>query len=176
MGSFNQEPLLELIPYIDAANIDLKCFNDKIYREITTASLQPILNTLKTLKEKGVWLEITNLIIPGYTDDLKMIDDMCDWLIENGFEDVPLHFSRFHPSYKMADIASTPKETLEKAYKIAKDKGIKYVYLGNIQTDKENTYCPDCGEQLIQRSGFTTNAENFNGKCPKCGKLIKGVW
>ena len=175
-GFINQEPLLELIPYIDAANIDLKCFNDSIYRDITTASLQPVLNTLKTLKEKGVWLEITNLVIPNHTDDLGMIEEMCDWLADNGFKDVPLHFSRFHPSYKMSDVPSTPQATLEKAYKIAKDKGIKYVYLGNTQTEKSNTYCPYCNAKIIERNGFRTDANDFKGKCPKCGKAINGVW
>ncbi len=132
-GYINPEPLKELIPYLDAANIDLKCFNDSLYRKITTGNLQPVLNTLTTLKNSNVWLEITNLIIPGYTDDLKMIEEMCDWLVANGFQEVPLHFSRFFPSYKMQDIEPTPIETVEKAAQIAKSKGIKYVYLGNVR-------------------------------------------
>ncbi len=175
-GYINEEPLLELIPYIDAANIDLKCFNDSIYRKITTAHLQPVLNTLKTLKDNGIWLEITNLVIPGYTDDLKIIKEMCEWLVDNGFEDVPLHFSRFHPSYKMHDVPSTSIETLDKAYEIAKSKGINYVYLGNLRTEKTNTYCPYCGAIIIERSGFETDAKNFTGVCPKCGKEINGIW
>ncbi|HOZ30544.1 MAG TPA: AmmeMemoRadiSam system radical SAM enzyme [Bacteroidales bacterium] len=175
-GYINQEPLLELIPYIDAANIDLKCFNDSIYKNITTANLQPVLNTLLTLKENGVWLEITNLVIPDYTDDMEMISEMCDWLVANGLEDVPIHFSRFHPSYKMQNVQPTPTETLQKAYSIAKEKGMKYVYLGNIQIDKTNTICPNCGETILTRSGFSTATNNFNGVCPKCGKEINGVW
>lgn len=175
-GFINQEPLLELIPYIDAANIDLKCFNDSIYQDISTARLQPVLNTLKTLKEKGVWLEVTNLVIPAYSDDFKMIEQMCDWLVNNGFADVPLHFSRFYPSYKMANVLPTPNETLEKAYKIAKDKGLKYVYLGNIQTNKTNTYCPYCNAKIIERNGYQADVKRFKGKCPKCGKTINGVW
>lgn len=175
-GFINQEPLLELIPFIDAANIDLKCFHDSIYHEITTARLQPVLQTLQTLKEKGVWLEITNLVIPGFTDDFKMIEQMCDWFVSSGFEDVPLHFSRFYPSYKMSDVLPTSKETLEKAYKIAKDKGLKYVYLGNIQTDKTNTYCPYCHAKIIERNGYQASAKSFKGKCPKCGKKINGVF
>jgi pyruvate formate lyase activating enzyme len=175
-GYINKKPLLELIPYIDAANIDLKCFNDSIYRKITTARLQPVLNTLKTLKDNGVWLEITNLVIPSYTDDLKMIEEMCEWLVDNGFENVPLHFNRFHPSYKMQDVPSTSIETLDKAYEIAKSKGINYVYLGNLRTEKTNTYCPYCGTIIIKRNGFETNVKDFTGVCPKCGKEINGIW
>lgn len=175
-GYINQEPLLELIPYIDAANIDLKCFNDSIYKNITTGSLQPVLNTLVTLKNNGVWLEITNLVIPEHTDNMEMISEMCDWLIENGFSDIPLHFSRFYPSFKMMDVSPTPEETLQEAYNIAKEKGLKYVYLGNIQTDKTNTICPNCGETLLKRSGFSTTTGNFDGTCPKCGQKINGIW
>ncbi len=173
-GYINQKPLLELVPYIDGANIDLKCFNDSIYKKMTTANLQPVLNTLKILKENGVWLEITNLVIPQWTDNMKMIDEMCGWLVENNFTDVPLHFSRFHPSYKMDDIPPTPTETLEKAYNIAKEKGIKYVYIGNLLSDKNNTFCPYCGDKVINRDGF--NSENFNGICPTCGVELNGVW
>lgn len=175
-GFINQEPLLELIPFIDAANIDLKCFSDSIYRDITTASLQPILNTLKTLKEQGVWLEITNLVIPNHTDNLKMIEEMCKWLSDNGFEDVPLHFSRFHPSYKMQDVPSTPLTTLEQAYSIAKKHGIKYVYLGNVNSEKRNTICPYCNAIVVERNGFEAQTEGFTGTCPECGKIINGNW
>jgi len=175
-GFINEEPLLELVPYIDAANIDLKCFNDSIYKKMTTGSLEPVLTTLKILKENNVWLEITNLVIPKWTDNLDMIGDMCDWLISNGFEDVPLHFSRFHPSYKMQDIPPTPSETLEKAYEIAISKGIKYVYIGNLRTEKNDTYCPYCGEKIIDRNGFSSDLNDFEGKCPNCDKEINGIW
>jgi pyruvate formate lyase activating enzyme len=175
-GFINQEPLLELIPYIDAANIDLKCFSDSIYRDITTGSLQPVLNTLKTIKENGVWLEITNLVIPNHTDNLKMIEEMCLWLYDNGFNDVPLHFSRFHSSYKMNDIPVTPLKTLEQAYDIAKENGIKYVYLGNVNSEKRNTICPHCNAIVIERNGFEANTKDFSGNCQKCGKKINGNW
>jgi len=175
-GYINQEPLLELVPYIDGANIDLKCFNDSIYKKMTTANLQPVLNTLKILKENGVWLEITNLVIPQWTDNMKMIDEMCGWLVENNFTDVPLHFSRFHPSYKMDDIPPTPTETLEKAYNIAKEKGIKYVYIGNLLSDKNNTFCPYCGDKVINRDGFNSDTGKFDGICPACGVEMNGVW
>lgn len=175
-GYINNEPLLELIPFIDAANIDLKCFDDSIYKKMTTANLQPVLNTLLTLKENGVWLEITNLIIPTWTDNLDMISEMCDWLIDNGFENVPLHFSRFHPSYKMEDVQSTPIATLEQAAEIAQEKGIRYVYLGNVHSKSVNTICPFCEETVITRLGFNSKNSNFKGICPKCGSGIVGKW
>ena len=164
------------MPYIDAANIDLKCFNDSIYKKMTSASLEPVLNTLKILKDNNVWLEITNLIIPGWTDDMDMIDEMCDWLILNGFENVPLHFSKFHPSYNMQNVPETPVKTLEQAAQIAKDKGIKFVYIGNIKTDSRNTTCPECGIVLIDRNTYKTDSIIFKGGCPKCGFKINGVW
>lgn len=175
-GYINPEPLKELIPYLDAANIDLKCFDDSLYRKITTARLEPVLGTLELLKENNVWLEITNLVIPGWTDDMKMISEMCEWLVANGFEDVPLHFSRFFPSYKMQDVEPTPVETVEKAAEIARAKGIKYVYLGNVKSGECNTVCPVCGELLIKRHGYQTTNNGFGGKCPECGFYVNGIW
>jgi pyruvate formate lyase activating enzyme len=175
-GFINPEPLKELIPYLDAANIDLKCFNDSIYRSVTTAHLEPVLTTLKILNESSVWLEITNLIIPSYTDDMQMISEMCDWLVANGFSDVPLHFSRFFPSYKMQNVEQTPVETVEKAAEIAKSKGIKYVYVGNVHSGETNTVCPKCGNILIRRKGFDTETNEFKGVCGECGFEVGGSW
>jgi hypothetical protein len=176
-GYINKEPLLELIPYLDAANIDLKCFDNKLYRQITGGSLQPVLETILLLKKHNVWVEITNLIIPGYTDDMEMISKMCDWMVENNLQDVPLHFSRFFSAYKLSDVPPTPVETVEKAAEIAKSKGIKYVYLGNVRNSEINTYCPKCGEILIRRIGYNSqSSKDFKGKCPKCAEKISGVW
>lgn len=175
-GFINPDPLRELCPYLDAANIDLKCFSDSLYREITTGSLEPVLTSLKILKEENVWLEITNLVIPGYTDDMAMITEMCDWLIANGFSDVPLHFSRFFPSYKMQNVPATPVETVEKAAEIASSKGIKYVYLGNVHSGEVNTICPVCGYTVIKRKGFSSDTNGFKGVCSECGFEINGVW
>ncbi len=177
-GYINKEPLRELIKYIDAANIDLKSFSNEIYEMLNAGTLQPILDTLVLLKENDVWLEITNLIVPEWTDDFDMIRKMCDWLFENGFAGYPLHFSRFHPQYKLSQLPPTPKSTLEKARKIAHDSGLKFVYIGNVPgTDAENTYCPDCGKLLIERKGFyiAKNVVN-NGVCPECGCHIPGRW
>lgn len=175
-GFINEAPLLELMPYIDAANIDLKCFNDSLYQALTTASLSPVLNTIKLLKLHNKHLEITNLIIPNYTDDMRMISDMCDWLIENKLSDVPLHFSRFFPAYKMNKLEATPISKLEQAVRIAKSKGLIFVYLGNVGGNGTNTICHKCGTILIQRS--TSNVYNFmnQDKCSKCEEVIPGYW
>jgi AmmeMemoRadiSam system radical SAM enzyme/AmmeMemoRadiSam system protein B/AmmeMemoRadiSam system protein A len=175
-GHINPEPLKELIPYLDAANIDLKAFNDSIYKDITTASLKPILNNLKILRDSKIWLEITNLIIPKHTDDMKMISEMCQWLVENGFSETPLHFSRFFPAYKMQNVPPTPVETVVQAAEIAKSKGIKYVYLGNVHNEEGNTVCPKCGKTLITRKSYKIEAKDFTGKCENCKETINGVW
>lgn len=177
-GYINKKPLIELSKYIDAANIDLKSFSDRIYSELNGGKLQPILDSLKIIKEKNIWLEITNLVIPKWTDDLEMIKKMCKWLYKNGFYDTPLHFSRFFPMYKLTHLPETKIQTLEKARNIALDEGIKYVYIGNISDSiYENTYCHNCNELLIERIGFKTKSINLiNGKCNKCSQIIPGVW
>jgi len=177
-GYINEEPLRKLARVIDAANIDLKSFKNSIYLKLNAGKLEPILRTLKILNEEDVWLEITNLIIPGWTDDFDMIREMCDWLYKNGFADNPLHFSRFQPLYKLTQLPPTPLATLTKARKIALDAGIKYVYIGNVPgTEAENTLCPDCNKTLIKRRGYRILSNNVkNGKCEYCDEPIAGVW
>jgi pyruvate formate lyase activating enzyme len=177
-GYINRQPLLDLCPHIDAANIDLKCFDDSIYHKLTGGSLQPVLNTLLTLKEQGVWLEITNLLIPEYSDNPEMIKSMCDWLAENGFADTPLHFSRFFPTYKLTTLKYTSKNILLQAKEIAENSGIKYVYIGNIPELKgENTICPKCKRTLVERTGYVVNENNIkDSKCRFCGEIIAGIW
>jgi pyruvate formate lyase activating enzyme len=177
-GYINEEPLRYFLKYIDAANVDLKSFSDSIYLRLNAGKLQPILNTLKIMKEEGVWLEITNLIVPGWTDDFGMIREMCEWLSANGLGDYPLHFSRFHPMYKLTQLPSTPVSTLEKARNIAIESGIKFVYIGNVPgTNASNTYCPKCKKLLIERLGYQITQNHINnGKCEFCGETIPGVW
>jgi len=131
-GYINRQPLENLAPLLDAANIDLKFFSDETYRRISGGTLQPVLDTLAILKQAGVHLEITNLIIPTVNDNPGMIRDMCRWLAGNGFEDCPLHFTRFFPRYKMPDIRQTPAKTIEKAIEIAREEGIRFIYSGNL--------------------------------------------
>ena len=177
-GYINTEPLIELCKYIDAANIDLKAFDNSMHRKLTSGSLQPVLDSLKTIKEKNVWLEITNLIIPDWTDNMQSIQEMCKWLVENDFSEVPVHFSRFQPMYKMDNEAHTPSETILKAVDIALKEGIKYVYAGNMRgNSRENTFCPTCLNTLIYRNGFeVVKNEMTNGICNTCFSKISGIW
>ena len=177
-GYINPKPLKKWCEVIDAANIDLKSFDDKTYRKMSKASLQPILDTLITLKENGVWLEITHLLVPSWSDDYKELEKMCKWLSANGFSDTPIHFSRFFPLYKLEDLPPTPIETLEQAYEIAVSEGLKYVYTANtLETDHSDTCCPKCGERLIQRHGYSVDIKNItNGICGKCGEKIAGIF
>jgi len=177
-GYVNEQPLRKLAKHLDAANIDLKSFDESIYRNLSQGHLAPILKTLSVLKDEGVWLEITNLVIPSWTDDFAMIKRMCDWLCTNGLSESPLHFSRFIPLYKLTQIPVTPVSTLEKARDIALRAGVKFVYLGNIPGHQaENTYCPQCKKMIVERRGFTILANHIVGnKCSFCGEPIPGVW
>jgi len=177
-GYINQEPLKKLIPYIDAANIDLKSFDDEIYQKLNGGRLQPILDTLLALKKSNVWLEITNLVVPTYTDKIDMIKDMCEWLVTNGFSEYPLHFSRFFPAYKLENLSPTPVSILIKAKEIALKSGMKYVYVGNVpQAGYEDTLCPKCNKKLVERIGFDVLSIHIkDNKCEYCKYPINGVW
>ncbi|MBR2238682.1 MAG: AmmeMemoRadiSam system radical SAM enzyme [Prevotella sp.] len=131
-GYVCQEPLAEFLPYLDAANIDLKSFSDDIYQHVSGGHLQPVLDTILAMRDAGVWIELTNLVIPGVNDDMQMIRQMCRWIADNGLADNPLHFSRFFPRYKLQNISPTPVKTLKEAQRIALEEGIKHVYLGNV--------------------------------------------
>ena len=131
-GYICQGPLKDLLPYLDAVNIDLKSFSDDIYQHVNGGHLQPVLDTILAMHNAGVWIELTNLIIPGVNDDLHMIRRMCRWIANNGLSDQPLHFSRFFPRYRMEDVPPTPIHTLNKAKEIAQEEGIQHIYLGNV--------------------------------------------
>ena len=131
-GYVCQEPLKDLLPYLDAANIDLKSFSDDIYQHVSGGHLQPVLDTILAMHDAGVWIELTNLVIPGVNDDMDMIRRMCRWLAENGFANAPLHFSRFFPRFKMQHLPPTPVQTLRTARQIAIEEGLQHVYLGNV--------------------------------------------
>ena len=131
-GYVCQEPLSDLLPYLDAANIDLKSFSDDIYNKVSGGHLQPVLDTILAMKQAGVWVEITNLVIPNVNDDMDMIRQMCRWLADNDLAEAPLHFSRFFPRFKMQNTLSTPIATLKAAKCVAEEEGIKHVYLGNV--------------------------------------------
>lgn len=177
-GYINKEPLKELSKYLDAASINLKSYKDSIYQDLNSGTLQPVLDTLLTLKENSVWLEIINLIVPTWTDDITMIGEMCDWLNKNGFSETPLHFSRFTPMYKLTNLPYTPVTTLEKAREKAMSAGLKYVYIGNVPGhEAENTFCPECSKKIISRKGFTVLENHIkNGNCEYCSTAIAGIW
>ena len=176
-GYINREPLRQLCRYIDAANIDLKSFSDSTYLKLSGGRLQPVLDSLKTYRDEGVWLEITNLIVPGWTDKPNEIRQLCDWLAENGFADTPLHFSRFHPQYKLEHLPPTPAATMTKATETAKAAGIKYVYTGNLPAaGTDDTICPSCGKKVVDRSGFRVVSQSISGGKCSCGTKIPGVW
>lgn len=177
-GFINEEPLRALCPYLDAANIDLKGFNNRFYSEMTLGNVDDVKRTLKILNEENVWVEITNLILPGINDDPAEIRKMCFWIRDNLGVSTPLHFSRFWPMYKLMSLSPTPVETLERAQRIANEAGLKYVYIGNVATPEgEDTFCPKCRERIIKRAGYVVAAMHvLNGACGYCGEKIEGVW
>ena len=177
-GYINKEPLLKLCKVTDAANIDLKSFSEEIYLKLNAGKLQPILDTLAIMKKEGVWLEITNLVVPSWTDDLDMIKKMCGWLAANGFAETPLHFSRFMPLYKLTQLPPTPVNILMAARDIAIKEGLKFVYVGNVPgMGNENTLCPKCNKLVVERKGYSITRNNLTkGKCNFCQTTVAGVW
>jgi len=176
-GYINEKPLRKLSKYMDAADIDLKGFTEDFYSRICSGSLKPVLNSLVVLKEEKVWLEITNLLIPTLNDDMKKIREMSRWIQKNLGADVPLHFSRFFPNYKLTNLPPTPLETLVEARKTAMDAGLKFVYIGNIRQEAESTFCPKCKKLLIERIGYFVKQNNISdGKCKFCSTSIAGIW
>ncbi len=176
-GYMKPEPLEELLKYTDAVTIDLKGFSKKAY-DNSDAERDPVLKTLKTIKESDTWLEIVNLVIPTVNDSTQEIKDMCKWIRDDLSPEVPLHFSRFFPNYKLTHLSPTPVETLERAYKTAQETGLHYITLGNVPGHEYNsTFCPKCGKMLIQRVHFNVMENNIsNGKCASCGHNIPGIW
>lgn len=176
-GYLNEEPLKKLYPYIDAAQIDIKFMSDQFYREICDASLGPVLQACVLAREAGVFVEITNLVIPTLNDSDEDFRKLARWIAANLGAETPLHFSRFFPQYQMKHLPPTPAETLERAKAVALDEGLCHIYIGNLSLpDSENTYCPSCGRLLIERRGFTVLKNTLtDGKC-SCGKDIVGIW
>lgn len=177
-GFINPEPLKAILKHIDAVRVDLKAFCEDFYRQISGASLKPVLTTLKIVQEQGVWLEIINLVIPTLNDCPDDIRAMCEWILKNLGADVPIHFNRFHPAFQMTHLPPTPVKTLEMAYQIAQDVGLNFASIGNVPGHPgDNTFCPDCGKKLIHRAGLAVLANNIkDGKCRFCKRDIPGVW
>jgi pyruvate formate lyase activating enzyme len=176
-GYISDAPMRELAPFMDAANINLKTFDNALSQKLNGAKLRPVLDTLVAAKKYGIWVEVTNLIVPGWTDDMKMVRAMCAWVKQNLGDDTPLHFSRFFPLYKLANLYPTPTDVLLSAKKIAQEEGLKFVYVGNVADVDSNTYCPKCGKPVIVRDGFIIKTFEIKNKaCSFCKTPIKGIW
>lgn len=177
-GFVNPGPLADFCDVLDAACIDLKGFTEAFYRDMTEGSLQPVLGTLKTLRARKIHTEIVNLMITGKNDGPDQVRGMCDWVVRELGADVPLHFTRFYPRYKLKSLPPTPVSTLEAARETAMAAGLQFVYLGNVHPHPaENTYCPDCKACVIARRGYQVDLTGFEeGKCRACGREIPGIW
>jgi len=176
-GYLSEESLQEIAPYLDAANVDLKSFRDRTYRTICGARLQPVLDTIRRMKQLGIWIEVTTLLIPDLNDSDEELKRMAQFIYEID-PGIPWHVSRFHPTYRMLDRPLTPLESIQKACRIGLEVGLRYVYSGNIPgEERESTYCYSCGVCLIHRLGFEVLQNRLvDGKCAECGATIDGVW
>ena len=177
-GFIRENPQRDLVKQLTAYKVDLKGFSEKFYTEVCSAHLKPVLDTLERLKKWGIWLEIVTLLIPTLNDNEKELQQLARWVVEHLGKDVPIHFTRFHPMYKLQNLPPTPVPTLERAYEIAKAEGIHYAYVGNVPGHKHgNTYCPKCSNLLIQRYAFSVEIKGLEkGKCASCQTVIPGVW
>ncbi len=179
-GYMTDEPRREFYQYMDAANVDLKAFTEEFYFKICGGHLQPVLDTLKYLKhETNVWFELTTLLIPGHNDSDEELSDMTEWVVENLGPDIPMHFTAFHPDWKMMDVPPTPPSTLTRARKIAMRNGVRYAYTGNVHdVEGGSTYCHQCGQTLIGRDWYVITEWNLTegGRCDSCGTACAGVF
>ncbi|MBW2354433.1 MAG: AmmeMemoRadiSam system radical SAM enzyme [Deltaproteobacteria bacterium] len=176
-GYMTRECLEEIYPDLHGANVDLKAFSDAFYRDQCGARLKPVLETIEAMKEMGVWLEVTTLLIPGLNDSPEELRELALFLAEID-PGIPWHISRFHPTYRLTGTHSTPAETIRRARDLGYECGLKYVYTGNLPGDQgENTFCHGCGEPLIDRIGFHVARSRIKeGLCPHCGTAIPGIW
>jgi pyruvate formate lyase activating enzyme len=174
-GYMTRQTLDTIKPYLDAANVDLKSFRDSYYREYCKARLQPVLDSITYMKQLGIWVEVTTLVVPGENDSESELEQIARFLVQVD-KDIPWHISRFHPDYRFTDRAPTPVETLRKARDIGREQGLRYVYLGNVSEDAD-TRCYKCGEPVVLRTYMGLQKLKLkDNRCPKCGSVISGVW
>lgn len=175
-GYIESKPLADLMPHLDAIKVDLKAIREDYYRDIVSGELKPVLDRLVQIKKNGTWLEIVYLVVPTHNDTDGEFRDLARWVKTNLGVDTPVHFSRFYPQYLMKNLPPTPEATLQRAYDISRAEGLHYVYLGNIRSHPaESTYCPACGEIVIERHGYRISQYNLiNNRCKKCGQEIPG--
>lgn len=173
-GYMTQECLDTIDGFLDAANVDLKSFSDDYYKKVCGGRLEPVLESIKYMRNLNIWVEVTTLVVPSLNDSGRELNEIASFIASVGKE-IPWHISRFHPDYKFMDNIPTPITTLKKAYKLGKDAGLRYVYLGNVP-EEENTYCYNCGKLLISRIGFDVIEYRLkDSKCPECGTLLDGI-
>jgi len=177
-GSIQEKPLREILPRLAAIKIDLKGFTEDYYHDVVNGELSVIKRTLEVIKDTGTWFEIVTLVVPTLNDDEDSMRRLCNYVAESLGPEVPIHFSRFHPAYRLQNLPSTPLQTLERIHGYAQAAGLKFAYLGNVPGHPaENTYCPDCGEMVIRRMAYTIIENKINeGGCPKCKRAIPGIW
>jgi len=177
-GYISEEPLVELCKNVDGIKVDLKAYSESFYKDLVAGELQPVLDSLVTIRKMNVWLEIVYLVLPTLNDDEKELRDLARWIKEDLGPDVPIHFTRFYPQYRLKNLPPTPIRTLERAKEIADAEGLHYVYIGNMPGHAaENTYCPKCGRLVIHRIGYRIRKIDLNnGRCAGCGTIIPGVW
>ena len=178
-GYINEKPLSALLPYVDAANVDIKGFDDDFYREVCDGSLAPVLQTVLMMKAAGVHVEVTNLVIPTLNDTDAMFDKLCEWMRDQAGPEVPLHFSRFFPCFRMTHLPPSPIESLLRARDRARLAGLKHIYVGNAEVpDGDDTFCASCGERVVERQRYVvkSNRVTAGGACPVCGRKLYGVW
>ncbi len=177
-GYIRPAPLKQLCKVLDAANVDLKSFDPQFYRNVVGGELEPVLASLRIIREAGVHLEITQVVIPTLNDDLGTVRSMCRWIVQELGPDVPVHFARFYPLYKLSALPRTPVTTLTQARDTARDAGLRHVYVSRVTGHEgENTFCPGCGKIVIQRLGFfVERMEMENGACIHCGGRLPGIW
>jgi pyruvate formate lyase activating enzyme len=175
-GYMTAEALRMIQPFLDAANVDLKSFRDETYKKICGARLQPVLDSIRLMRELGIWVEVTTLVVPDLNDGDQEIGEIVRFIASVSPE-IPWHISRFHPDYKYDQTPATPLETLRRARLLGNEAGLKYIYIGNVWGESENTNCPQCGKALIRRSGFSIEENRVRGgKCSFCGSPVAGVF
>jgi len=176
-GFISEKPLRQLCRVVDAVTLDLKGFNEHLYKKVTGARLQPVLRCLEVVREEGVWLEVSRLIVPAHSDDVGDLRALCRWVAAELGPGTPVHFLRFHPAYRLDRLPPTPVDLMNRARDIAHEAGLRYVFVGNVPGETEqDTVCPRCGRHVIERNGFQIKANLLQeGQCP-CGEPIPGVW